>query len=298
MIGESKKDIHQVMPTAYYPKTIHFLHSTQSEVVIRRIHSDGLRFPLIGKPDIGGRGRGVKLLKDEDDIIEYSQKVLINYHIQEYIDYPLEVGIFYYRYPDTGKGHISGIVSKEFLTVMGNGKNTLLELLKAGNRSIMYLKSLEAMNHDQLAEVIPQGREIVVSPYGNHARGSKFLDCTHWRDAQLEETIDSISKSIPGFYFGRLDIRYRSWDLLKQGKEFIIVEVNGAGAEPTHMYDPRHSVFFAWKEIIRHWNILEKISRKNHNNGIPYLSFKEGVRMYRVDKKNSELLLAMSEQIQ
>ena len=297
MIGESKKDIHELLPTEYYPKTIHFLHSTQAEVVIRRIQSDGLRFPLIGKPDIGGRGRGVKLLKDEHDIIEYSQKVLINYHIQEYIDYPQEVGIFYYRYPDMGKGHISGIVSKEFLTVTGNGKNTLLELLKAGSRSIMYLKSLEAMNHDQLGEVIPQGREIVVSPYGNHARGSKFLDYTHWRDAQLEETIDSISKSIPGFYFGRLDIRFRSWDLLKQGKEFIIVEVNGAGAEPTHMYDPRHSVFFAWKEIIRHWNIMEKISRKNHKNGVPYLSFKEGVRMYRVDKKNSELLLAMSEQI-
>ncbi len=154
------------------------------------------------------------------------------------------------------------------------------------------------MHHGRLDEVIPEGEQRVVSPYGNHARGSKFLDCTAWCDKQLEDTIDAISKSIPGFYYGRFDIRYLSWDRLKEGKDLVIIEVNGAGAEPTHMYDPSHSVFFAWKEIIRHWSIMEKISRKNHKKGIPYLSFRDGVKMFRDEKKNSEILLAMSAQIQ
>ena len=222
-------------------KTVHFAKATGSREVLEKLQEAGLQFPLIGKPDIGGRGRGVKLLRDEQDAVHYSQKALMDYHIQEYISYPLEVGIFYYRYPDAEKGKISGIVGKEFLTVKGNGKDTLLQLMQADSRSIMYLKTLEAMHQDKLGEIIPEGEERIVSPYGNHARGSKFLDVSGLTDPQLEETIDTISKNIPGFYFGRFDIRFSSWDLLREGKEFVIIEINGAGAEPTHMYDPKHS---------------------------------------------------------
>jgi hypothetical protein len=36
-----------------------------------------------------------------------------------------------------------------------------------------------------------------------------------------------------GFYFGRLDIMYQSIADLEQGKDFAIVELNGAASEPT-----------------------------------------------------------------
>jgi len=36
-----------------------------------------------------------------------------------------------------------------------------------------------------------------------------------------------------------------------------------AGSEPTHIYDPRHCLFFAWKEIIRHWRLLYRVSMAN-----------------------------------
>ena len=42
------------------------------------------------------------------------------------------------------------------------------------------------------------------------------------------------------------------------------------------MYDPKHSLFFAWKEITKHWKIMAEISRKNHEKGFPYLDIKEG----------------------
>jgi hypothetical protein len=96
-----------------------------------------------------------------------------------------------------------------------------------------------------------------------------------------------------GFYFGRLDIRYNDWEELKQGKNFSVIEVNGAGSEPTHIYDPAHSLFFAWKEIIRHWYILWLISRQNHKKGHPYLTLKEGISMFREDKVWSQKLEAM-----
>ncbi|MDE3253205.1 MAG: D-alanine--D-alanine ligase, partial [Bacteroidota bacterium] len=64
--------------------------------------------------------------------------------------------------------------------------------------------------------------------------------------------------------------------------DFSIIELNGAGSEPTHIYDPRHSIFFAWKEIIRHWHILLTISRQNHQKKrIPYMSFSAGWQMLR-----------------
>ncbi len=106
----------------------------------------------------------------------------------------------------------------------------------------------------------------------------------------LRHRLNAICGQIPEFYFGRLDIRYRSLELLEAGKDFSIIEVNGAGSEPTHMYDPRHSLFFAWKEIVRHWIILFKISRANRRRGYPYLSFSEGLRMFREDRQHSKQL--------
>jgi hypothetical protein len=90
-----------------------------------------------------------------------------------------------------------------------------------------------------------------------------------------------------------MDIRYQSREQLEEGKAFFILEVNGAGSEPTHIYDPRHSIFFAWKEIVRHWIILYKISRANHKLGFPYLTMKEGLEMFRKDKMDSKKLECM-----
>jgi hypothetical protein len=41
-------------------------------------------------------------------------------------------------------------------------------------------------------------------------------------------------------------------------------------SEPTHIYDPKHSFFFAWKELARHITYMYEISVANEN-GIPYL---------------------------
>ena len=123
--------------------------------------------------------------------------------------------------------------------------------------------------------------------------GAMFLDDSHLADEQLREVMDQVCRQIPGFYFGRLDIRFKSWEDLKAGRHFSIIEVNGAGSEPTHIYDPSHSLFFAWKEIIRHWVLLYKISRINHSLGHPYLSWKEGLAMFRENRYWSERLAAM-----
>jgi hypothetical protein len=56
------------------------------------------------------------------------------------------------------------------------------------------------------------------------------------------------------------------------------VELNGAASEPTHIYDPKHSLFFAWKELARHITYMYEISVANNKNGIPYLEHKAGMK--------------------
>jgi hypothetical protein len=71
---------------------------------------------------------------------------------------------------------------------------------------------------------------------------------------------------------------------LREGKNFSVIELNGAGSEPTHMYDPRHSLFFAWKEIVRHWIILWRISRQNRKRtGLSYLTWKQGRQLLKAN---------------
>jgi hypothetical protein len=294
-LGESKKDIHAIMPPELYPRTMHFNKDTEPLVVLNSLQQQAFTFPLIGKPDMGGRGRGVKILKSEQDVLSYVTTAELDFHIQEFIDFPNEVGIFWYKLPNEGKGHISGIVRKDFLTIEGDGSSTMRELLKRNSRSLLQLPSLEKMYGEELGAVLPKGQKKLLVPYGNHARGAKFLDDSHLADEQLIQTLNEICSRIENFYFGRLDIRYKDWGELKEGKNFFVIEVNGAGAEPTHIYDPRHSLFFAWKEIIRHWIILWKISRQNHRRGHRYLSISEGLRMFKEDKENSKKLALMPE---
>ena len=295
LLNESKKEIAQLIPLKFQPKTSFFSLPANPDIVLKELAKQGLEFPLVGKPDVGGRGRGVKALKDEDDVRDFLKLVSMDFHIQEYVAYKNEIGLFYYRYPDEPNGHISGIVRKEFLSVKGDGQKTIWELLLMNKRALVYLKDLERIHKETMDLVLPVNEVRIVSPYGNHARGSMFLDDTSLVDQELTETMDSICKQIPEFYFGRLDIRFDNWEDLKKGRKFCIIEVNGAGAEPTHMYDPRHSLFFAWKEIIKHWVILWRVSVRNHKRGVPYMSMREGFQMFSEDKEWSRRLDAMKE---
>ncbi len=290
---ESKKAIYDIIPDIYYPKTIFFESGTDGQFVLQELSRQNFHYPLIGKPDVGGRGRGVKKLNDDQDVLAYALASQLDFLIQEFVPLKNEAGIFYYRFPDRQTGCISGIVQKEFLTVTGDGQSTIRELCKKDKRYILQLKALEKQFGDQFNEVLPSGVKKELVPYGNHSRGAKFIDDSALIDAQLTASIDTVCRKIQGFYYGRLDIRYNTWEELKQGKNFSIIELNGAGSEPTHMYDPRHSLFFAWKEIIRHWVILLRISRQNHRKGIPYLTYREGINMLR---ENNNWEKTLSEQ--
>ena len=115
---ESKKEIYDLIPAELYPATLFFKANTPVENVLKEIEQSELKFPVVGKPDIGMKGMMVKKLENINDLQEYALNSKVDFLIQGFVSHQNEVGIFYYRYPNEEKGYISGIVKKEFLAVV------------------------------------------------------------------------------------------------------------------------------------------------------------------------------------
>jgi hypothetical protein len=290
---ESKKQIYDLLPAGVYPRTLFFRKGARMGDIRHRLAESGLQYPLMAKPDIGQRGMGVELVKDECGLLFYAMRSRVDYLLQEYIDYPMEAGVFYCRMPGHAKGTITGVVAKEFLSVTGDGYSTVETLLRRHERYILQLPGLRRVLGRGLQRVPAKGERLELAPYGNHSRGAQFLDHSHRITPRLEAVIDDLCRRTPGFHFGRLDIRFQSWSQLEAGEAFSVIELNGAGSEPTHIYDPGHTLFFAWKEIVRHLDILYKISRANaaRQKLVP-MSFREGVRMLLAYRRHEKLITA------
>lgn len=288
---ESKMQIYRLIPQKYYPKTELIFENTPLESVFEAVEKSQIKFPLIAKPDIGLRGSAVKKINSTEDLKKYAERANFDYLVQNLIPFENEIGIFYVRYPHEKVGKITGIVAKEFLIIEGNGINSIEYLLKKNPRHELQLKTLQKEYGKKLLEILPIGEKINLVPYGNHARGAKFIDGSNWITPKLNNIINEICIQINGFYFGRIDLMYNTLEELESGKNFLIVELNGAGSEPTHIYDPKHSLFFAWKELIRHINYMYKISVINHQNGAPYLTHKTGMEQYRLHNLQSKKIV-------
>ncbi len=291
MAMESKKEIYDMIPEEYIPKTVLIEKETVTTDSVEKLLSEmNLQYPLIAKPDIGMKAFGVDKIKSKSDLESYINRTPEDFLIQEFIAYPDEVGIFYVRVPGEEKGKITGIVAKEFLSVTGDDRSSILQLIKQNPRSHLQLKALVKKFGNKLDTVLKDGEEFILVPYGSHTRGAKFIDRSNRNNKDLENLIDGICTQIPEFYYGRLDVLYADFDGLSKGNDFKIIEINGAGGEATHIYDPKHSLFFAWKEIFKHWNYLCKISIINHKRGYPYLSFKDGRAMLKANSLLEEQL--------
>ena len=290
MAMESKKDIYDLIPPEYIPETVLFNYNTPIDVILSLVAMHQIDFPFIIKPDVGMKGLGVQIVKNKQELEAYLQKSTDDFLIQQLIKFPFEVGIFYCRIPGELKGKITGIVYKDFLSVTGNGNDSIWHLIKQNPRGYFQLPTLEKMYGKFLSAILPKDQIFILVPYGSHTRGALFIDITHKANDMLLKTMDGLCKKIDGFFYGRLDIMYSSWEELCEGKNFSIIELNGAGSEPTHIYDPSHSLIFAWKEIIKHWRLLYKISKINFSKGHSYLSFKAGREMLIANGKLEEKL--------
>jgi len=292
---ESKFQTLALIPEEFKPKSIFHGKKDNFERTIKKIQAENIQFPVIAKPDIGFRGLLVEKVHSEIELKNYLQKFEIDFIIQEYIDYKHECGIFYTRNPTQQNGTISSVTLKKFLTITGDGISTLKNLVLSDKRAFLY-KDLIFENHKKLLDsILEKNKEFQLSVIGNHCRGTQFFNGNHLITKELTTTFNDLNAKIPGWFYGRIDIKYDNFDALKKGKNFKILEINGIISEPTHIYDTQKSSYFgALKSIRNHWKILFEISTTNHNiYKIPYKNSFHVWKEIRELKKYSKKISAL-----
>ena len=235
---------------------------------------NGLAYPIVLKPDAGQRGSGVKIARDENDVREWFERIRVDAVVQEHASGE-EFGVFYYREPDQDKGRIFSITRKVFPEVVGNGERTLEQLILADQRAACMARQYTERNAHRLWDVPAAGERVRLTDVGNHCRGTIFLDGTSLRTDAMEELFDRLSKSVPEFYFGRYDVFAPSAADLSRGANIKVIELNGATAEATSIYDPKNGLIDAYRVLFEQWRILFRIAAKNRDRGAAIVPLRE-----------------------
>ena len=287
--GEGKKEMYDLLPKEFYPKTIYISPEEDFDKLKNKIAENSFSYPFVVKPDVGMKGLLFRKIDNEKQLRIYHQKIPIEYIVQDLVNYPLELSVFYYRYPDKQKGVITGLIQKELMDVYGDGKSTLWDLISSHEKAKHRPEEMRIKHEEHLQKVIPEGERYILTYAANLNRGAKFTSLENMIDDDLLKLFDEISHNAK-FYYGRYDLKCSSVEDLKKGKNFSILEFNGSGAEPNHVYHSGYSLFGAYKVFLMHWKVLYRISKYNHEHGIPYWPFIKGLKFLRAAKKHLKIL--------
>ena len=249
----------------------------EAEEFMRR---HGLQFPVVLKPDAGQRGSGVAIVRSREQLCEYLTHAAFPVILQEYVPGE-EYGVFYYRYPGDERGRVFSLTEKRMPTLLGDGNRTLAELILADDRAVCMSDFYLRKNSERIQEVPAAGESVQLVEIGTHCRGAIFLDGGETITPDLEEVIDRIAKTFDGFFFGRFDIRVPSRQDFVAGRNMKIIELNGVTSEATHIYDPKLSLFDAYRVLFEQWRIAFEIWDLNRARGVRPASVADLLRVAR-----------------
>lgn len=251
------------------------------EDVKAQMHDAGLHFPIVAKPDIGWCGYGVRLLSSSEDLVEYLRRFPKDqtFLLQRYLPEPGEAGLFYVREPDAACGRLIGILLRHYPSVTGNGLDTVSRLIASDARLIRATaNALHECRYDP-ERVLAAGETLRLSTVASTRVGGCYQDGTEFATAALTARTDAIAHDMGTFLVGRFDVRYSSIAALQRG-EFTIMEVNGAGSEAVHAWDPRNSIRDVYRIVFAKQRLLFRISDANRRRGHPPVGIFELARLY------------------
>jgi len=278
-VGESKHEILENLKAAaaYLP------HSTllpkggpqvRLQAALAFMDENTLSFPVVLKPDAGQRGFGVSVVRSLSQMRRYLERATHPIIVQEYVG-GKEFGLFYVRRPGKACGRIFSITEKQMPVVIGDGRRTLEQLILDDDRAVCMADFYLEKNANGRNKVVPSGEKVQLVELGTHCRGAIFLDGSYAVTPALEQAIDTIVRAFDGFYFGRFDIRVPSLDDFIAGRNLKVIELNGVTSEATHIYDPKHSLWDAYRTLFRQWRIAFEIGAANRARGARVSSAKE-----------------------
>lgn len=255
----------------------------------------GIALPVVCKPDLGMRGSGVRPCRDEAALGDYLEsfpsgaRVVLQRLVgegpgpepstlPERLRGVSEAGVLWWRDPGTGRSDILSITLKRFPALRGDGRSTLAELIDACPRARLLRERYRTRHRERLGLVLAEGERFPLVFAGNHCQGAIFLDGTDLVTPELRARFDGIASSMGDFWFGRFDVRFRDPAAFLRGEDLAIVEINGAGAEATHVWDPSARLLSAWRTLCRQWSILFRIGAANRRRGIRPLPLRRLLR--------------------
>ncbi len=286
LLNESKSDLFKLLGPVGRAHLEPFVTIRTGPGMLERaeqaMHESDLSFPVVLKPDIGRRGFGVKLVQTAQQLAQHLSLFQdgVQMMIQRYAEGPCEAGIFFMRMPSHQHGRVLSLTIKHFPEVTGDGIQSLRELILRDPRARNFARVYFKRNHRHLDVVIPTGERYKLVSIGNHVRGAAFEDGSEHITAALHRVFDTITGEVPGFFIGRFDVRYSSLEALKRGEGFTMVEYNGAGGEPTHIWDPRTSILDTYLGLLGHWRSLYAIGAQNRKLGARPMRLRELLKCY------------------
>ncbi len=292
LVGESKSSILAAMPAdspwlpamTLLPATASAAQRTQQAE--RFLNSLEQPWPLVVKPDVGERGRGVEIVRDAAQLEARLRRDPTELMVQQYVD-GLEYGAFYRRDPAADRGQVFSLTEKRMPHLVGDGQRTLERLILDDPRAVCQAQRHFDHHRHRLLQVPAAGEVLALVEIGTHARGCLFLDANAQITPGLEDAVEEIARSLPGFHFGRIDLRVPSVQHLHQGLAFQVLEINGLTSEAAHIYDPQHGVFYAWRVIARQWRTAFQIGAANRRAGARIPAWSELWRAWRRSRRRT-----------
>jgi hypothetical protein len=260
--------------------------SRQLPQVLAALTQANLALPVVAKPDLGCRGAGVKLIRTAAALHAYLEAFPqgARFILQRLVPHEAEAGIFYCRRPGDTQGRIASITLKYFPHVQGDGARTLRELIHADPRAGR-LAHLYLHRHAKRLDQVPAaGQAVRLAFAGSHSRGAIFRNGTHLVTPAMQARFEQLARQLPEFHFGRFDIRFEDIAALQRGERFTILEINGAGAESTHIWDRRTTLVAAWRDLMRQYKWLFEIGAANRKRGFEPMRWADFVAAYRREK--------------
>ena len=102
-----------------------------------------------------------------------------------------------------------------------------------------------------------------------------FLNGNHHIDEAFTAAFDQVAAQMKDIYYGRFDMKCTSIEDIRNGKGFMVMEYNGVGAEPAHIYDPAYRFVEKHRDIYRHWRVIYQIYKVQARKGVRSMTLSE-----------------------